>query len=64
MPGFESAINSQIRQPRVDLPFCIKEIVNVDAVNLTYVHPDHWDEFADVLIKFIGTIFKTINIDI
>lgn len=47
MPGFESAINSQIRQPRVDLPFCIEDIVDVDAVIVTHVHPDHWDEFAE-----------------
>ena len=47
MPGFDTAINAQIRQPRVELPFAINEIVNVDAVIVTHVHPDHWDEFAE-----------------
>ena len=46
MPGFESAFNSDIKQPRVDLPLTIEEIVNVDAVILTHFHPDHFDEFA------------------
>lgn len=47
MPGFEAAINSQIRQPRVELPFEIEKIVAVDAVIITHIHPDHWDEFAE-----------------
>lgn len=47
MEGFDSAVNSQIRQPRVDLPCQIKDIVNVDAVIVTHIHPDHWDEFAE-----------------
>ena len=46
MPGFESAVHSNIRQPRVDLPIDIEKIVDVDAVILTHFHPDHWDEFA------------------
>lgn len=46
MPGFEAAINSHIRQPRVELPVSIEEIVNVEAVILTHFHPDHFDEFA------------------
>lgn len=47
MAGFEAAINSHIRQPRVDLPFDIEKIVDVDAVIVTHIHPDHWDEFAE-----------------
>ena len=27
MPGFDSAINSQIRQPRVELPFGIEKLL-------------------------------------
>lgn len=46
MSGFESAVNADIRQPRVDLPFEIEKIVKVDAVIITHIHPDHWDEFA------------------
>lgn len=46
MGGFESALNSQIRQPRVELPFEIEKTVDVDAVILTHFHPDHFDEYA------------------
>lgn len=46
MPGFEGAVNAAVRQPRVELPLPIKDIVNADAVILTHFHPDHWDEFA------------------
>ena len=47
MPGFETAVNSEIRQPRVELPFSIDKIVNVDSVIITHIHPDHWDEYAE-----------------
>lgn len=46
MTGFEAGINPHIRQPRVELPFEIEKIVNVDAVILTHFHPDHFDEYA------------------
>ena len=46
MDGFSGAMNSDIRQPRVDLPISIDKIVDVDAVILTHFHPDHFDEFA------------------
>lgn len=46
MEGFKSALNSQIRQPRVELPFEIEKTVDVDAVILTHFHPDHFDEYA------------------
>ena len=39
-------MNENVRQPRVELPIAIDEIVNVDAVILTHFHPDHFDEFA------------------
>ena len=47
MPGFEGAVNSDIRQPRVDLPksFDTKNL-SPDAIILTHFHPDHFDEFA------------------
>lgn len=47
MPGFEGALNPQVRQPRVELPFPIPQITAVDAIILTHVHPDHWDHFAE-----------------
>ena len=47
MSGFEGAMNSEVRQPRVDLPkdFDINHLP-LDAVILTHFHPDHSDEFA------------------
>jgi L-ascorbate metabolism protein UlaG (beta-lactamase superfamily) len=47
MAGFEAGINSEIRQPRENLPFSIDKITNVDAVILTHFHPDHWDSIAE-----------------
>ncbi|MBR1620396.1 MBL fold metallo-hydrolase [bacterium] len=46
MPGFEGAMNSEVRQPRVDLPISIDKIADVNAVILSHFHPDHFDEFA------------------
>lgn len=47
MEGFEAGLNSDIRQPRVELPsdFDVNNL-NLDAIILTHFHPDHWDEFA------------------
>lgn len=45
-PGFEGTPNSHLRNPTVDLPVAIDELLDVDAVILTHVHPDHWDEHA------------------
>jgi len=47
MEGFDTAVNSDIRQPRVELPLAIEKIVDVDAVIITHIHPDHWDEYAE-----------------
>lgn len=44
--GFEGTMNSHLRNPRVNLPFTLNEILNVDAVILTHIHPDHFDEVA------------------
>lgn len=46
MPGFDSAVHPEVRQPRCELPVSAEEIVNVDAVILTHWHPDHIDEVA------------------
>jgi len=45
-PGFEGTPNSHVRNPTVDLPVPVSELLDVDAVILTHVHPDHWDEHA------------------
>lgn len=45
-PGFEGTANSELRNPLVELPFEVSRILNVDAIVLTHLHPDHWDEEA------------------
>lgn len=45
-PGFDGTLNSHLRNPTVELPMPIEEILNVDAVIVTHTHPDHWDEVA------------------
>lgn len=39
MPGFSTAINSEVRQPRVELSFEIDKIVDVDAVIVSLIQP-------------------------
>lgn len=49
-PGFEGTVNSQVRNPTVELP-CNKELLlDVDAVIVTHTHLDHWDDAAITLI--------------
>jgi len=45
-PGFEGTYNSQLRNPLVELPMPASEVIRADAVILTHLHPDHWDEAA------------------
>lgn len=57
MEGFEAGINSHIKQPRVELPFDTEKIADVDAVIVTHVHPDHWDDYAKNAIDKNKKIF-------
>ncbi|MCK2095804.1 MBL fold metallo-hydrolase [Thauera aromatica] len=45
-PGFEGTYNSHLRNPLVELPMPVGEVMRADAVILTHLHPDHWDEAA------------------
>lgn len=46
-PGFEGTYNSQLRNPLVDLPIPLDEVIKADAVIVTHAqHYDHWDEAA------------------
>lgn len=49
-PGFGGTLNSHIRNPTAELVVPMDEILDVDAVILTHVHPDHWDEVAAKVI--------------
>lgn len=56
-PGFPNTMNSNIRNPKVELPFSLERIIEVDAVILTHIHPDHFDEVAYDLIPKNKKIF-------
>lgn len=49
-PGFAGTANSDRRNPLVDLTVPMSEILDVDAVIVTHLHQDHWDEAARNLI--------------
>lgn len=44
-----TADNKQ-RNPLVDLPMPLSELLDVDVVIITHTHPDHWDEAAAALL--------------
>lgn len=49
-PGFEGTLNSEIRNPRVALSTPMEKILDFDALILTHLHPDHFDEAAIKLL--------------
>jgi L-ascorbate metabolism protein UlaG (beta-lactamase superfamily) len=56
-PGFEGTANSQRRNPLVPLPQPLASIIDVDAVIVTHLHPDHWDEAAKTRLNKSLPIF-------
>lgn len=46
MPGFAGTVNADLRNPTVPLVVPMDEILDVDAVVVTHVHTDHWDQSA------------------
>lgn len=43
-PGFPGTFNSQLRNPMVELPMPVKDILHgVEAVIVSHTHLDHWD---------------------
>src|SRR5690554_8000850 len=50
-PGFEGTYRSELRNPLVDLPMSEQEVLaGVDAVIVTHLHLDHWDDAAQELL--------------
>lgn len=45
-PGFEGTANSHLRNPLVELPVPVESLINPDAIIVSHLHPDHWDEAA------------------
>ena len=56
-PGFADTLNSQIRYPMVDLPISVEEVLKADAIILTHLHADHWDDAARNLVPRDMPIF-------
>ncbi|WP_299365731.1 MBL fold metallo-hydrolase, partial [uncultured Paracoccus sp.] len=45
-PGFPGTVNDEERKSMVRLPLPVAEIIDVDAVIVTHLHEDHWDQAA------------------
>ncbi len=46
-PGFENTYRSNLRNPLVDLPESVDQVISgVDAIIVTHTHLDHWDDAA------------------
>ncbi len=57
-PGFPDTYRSELRNPTVELPFDVAQVLkDVDAVLLTHTHLDHWDPAAETLIPRQMTMF-------
>lgn len=62
-PGFEGTVNSNERNPLVHLPMTREEIIDVDAVIVTHLHEDHWDEEARKVLPKTLPVFAQNNAD-
>ncbi|WP_029037257.1 MBL fold metallo-hydrolase [Salinimicrobium xinjiangense] len=49
-PGFPGTVNSDVRNPLVELPVKPESLFDVDAVLLTHLHTDHWDRMAQQIL--------------
>ena len=56
-PGCEGTVNSEIRNPRVALSAPMETILDFDALILTHLHPDHFDEAAVKLLPRDKPVF-------
>lgn len=55
MPPFPNTANQHLSNPTVGISTSINEIIHVDAVIVTHLHPDHFDDKAiEVLPKEIA----------
>lgn len=45
-PPFPNSLRQDQNNPLVSLPTSIEDIINVDAVIVTHLHLDHWDDAA------------------
>src|SRR6056297_877967 len=45
-PGFPGTVNSEVRNPLVEMPVKPESLFDVDAVLVSHLHTDHWDPVA------------------
>lgn len=57
LPGFPASASSQLNNPLVPLPMAIEDLVAADAVIVTHLHLDHWDDAAKAAIPRDKPIF-------
>ncbi|WP_081161728.1 MBL fold metallo-hydrolase [Ensifer aridi] len=62
-PGFEGSVNSEERNPLVHLPMTKEEIIDADAVIVTHLHEDHWDEEARKVLPKTLPVFAQNDAD-
>lgn len=55
--AFAGTVNGQLRNPLVDLPVPVERLLDVDAVIVTHIHLDHWDDAAARLIPKAMPLF-------
>lgn len=55
--GFEGTPRSELRNPLVDLPVPMTDVLKADAIILSHLHEDHWDPAARHLVPRTMTIF-------
>ena len=56
-PGFPESMNMMQRNPTVELPLPVDEILKCDAIILTHTHEDHWDAHARRVVPKDKLIF-------
>jgi len=55
--GYPGTVRSELRNPLVDLPVSLDDVLKADAVILTHLHDDHWDAAARNLVPRDMPIF-------
>lgn len=61
--GFPDTPRSDMRNPLVDLPMPLEEILRTDIIIVTHTHIDHWDDAASRLIDKQQLIFTQNEMD-
>ncbi len=56
-PGFPGTARSHLRNPLVELPLPVEDVLDVDVIIVTHTHMDHWDEAAQLLIPKDSLIY-------